>query len=78
MWIELSTDAEMGSMWVNTDHIVRIEFLKDDKEKATIITTKPGGSDRTVVTGANNVDVLNKFLKIQTSTIKAVKSSKKD
>jgi hypothetical protein len=60
MWIELgivrpgSTSQEKPpNIWINTDHIVRVEFVQDSNKPltATVITTKPGGSDRSVFTG---------------------------
>lgn len=44
MWIKLS------SFYLNMDHIVRVEFLQDsNRETVTLISTKPGGSDRTIL-----------------------------
>jgi len=52
MWLELS------EAWINTDHLVRVEFTNKGLQqeavqpcwlKATLITIKPGGSDRTFV-----------------------------
>lgn len=44
MWLELSVG------WINTEHLVRVEFATEEsKLKATLITVKPGGSDRTFV-----------------------------
>ena len=41
MWLELR-DA-----WINTEHLVRVDFTTDEgRFKATLITVKPGGSDR--------------------------------
>lgn len=59
MWIELGIlrpgsipTASSSRIWVNTDHIVRAEFLSEgSKLTATVITTKPGGSDRTIFNG---------------------------
>ena len=46
MWLEL------GNIWLNTDHLVRVEFVTTNNAlTATLITTKPGGSDRTFMTG---------------------------
>jgi hypothetical protein len=48
MWLEL------GNVWVNTSHLVRVEFCENDQNSggkfaATLTTVKPGGSDRTFV-----------------------------
>lgn len=44
MWLELS------NAWINTDHLVRVEFVTEESQlKATLTTIKPGGSDRTFV-----------------------------
>jgi len=59
MWIELGIPrpgtipvASSSRIWVNTDHIVRAEFLSEgDKLTVTVVSTKPGGSDRTVFQG---------------------------
>ena len=56
MWLELgkerpgsvSQDAQ-PIIWINTDHIVRVEFIQEGAVlTATVTSTKPGGSDRTV------------------------------
>lgn len=58
MWIELGiprpgvVPATANRVWVNTDHIVRAEFLMEgDNLTVTVVSTKPGGSDRTVFSG---------------------------
>lgn len=59
MWIELGIPrpgtapaASSSRIWVNTDHIVRAEFLTEgDKLTVTVVSTKPGGSDRTIFQG---------------------------
>ena len=59
MWIELGIPRpgnipapSSSRIWVNTDHIVRAEFLTEgSKLTATVITTKPGGSDRSIFNG---------------------------
>lgn len=54
MWIELgiarpgSNSNDIQNVWINTDHIVRVEFTQDT---ATVISTKPGGSDRSIYKG---------------------------
>ena len=58
MWLELGKERP-GSVpqnnprtWVNTDHIVRVEFIVEGAAlAATVISTKPGGSDRTIFKG---------------------------
>lgn len=58
MWIELGVIRpgvvlpQSTRTWVNTDHIVRVEFLTEgNKLTATVTSTKPGGSDRTIFQG---------------------------
>lgn len=50
-WLELSNNT-----WLNLDHLVTVSFVHENdadtgkrKFKATLITTKPGGSDRSFV-----------------------------
>jgi hypothetical protein len=55
MWLELGKERPGGvpqnnpRIWVNMDHIVRVEFLPDGS--AVVISTKPGGSDRSIFRG---------------------------
>lgn len=55
MWLELGKERPGGvpqnnpRIWVNMDHIVRVEFLPDGS--AAVISTKPGGSDRSIFRG---------------------------
>lgn len=59
MWIELGIPrpgvapaVSSNRIWVNTEHIVRAEFLAEgDNLTVTVVSTKPGGSDRTVFQG---------------------------
>jgi len=58
MWLELGKERPGGvpqnnpRIWVNTDHIVRVEFIQEGAVlTATVISTKPGGSDRTIFKG---------------------------
>lgn len=58
MWIELGKERPGGvpqnnpQIWVNTDHIVRVEFMQEGSVlTATVTSTKPGGSDRTIFKG---------------------------
>jgi len=58
MWIELGKERPNGFVinknrtWINTDTIVRVEFLEENNVlTATVVTTKPGGSDRTLYRG---------------------------
>jgi len=58
MWLELGKERPGGvpqnnpRIWVNTDHIVRVEFTQEGPMlTATVISTKPGGSDRTIFKG---------------------------
>lgn len=60
MWIELgiarpgpNVQDKPQNVWINTDHIVRVEFMQDSGQPltATVTTTKPGGSDRSVYKG---------------------------
>jgi hypothetical protein len=58
MWLELGKERPGGvpqnnpRIWVNTDHIVRVEFIGEGAVlAATVISTKPGGSDRTIFKG---------------------------
>ena len=44
------------------DNVVRIEFTEDKSSNfATIISVKPGGSDKTVV-GSDDAKILQEFL----------------
>jgi hypothetical protein len=44
MWLKLST------CYLNMNHIVRVEFNQDiNRDSVTLISTKPGGSDRTIL-----------------------------
>ena len=55
-WIKLTTS------WVNLNTIVRVEFLDNPTGKtATLISVKPGGSDKTVL-GYDDASILEKFL----------------
>ena len=56
MWIELGKKRPGESqdepiIWINTDHIVRVEFMQENQLTATVTSTKPGGSDRTIFRG---------------------------
>jgi hypothetical protein len=58
MWIELgierpgNTQPSQNRIWINTDHVVRVEFIQEGNiNVATVTTTKPGGSDRTIFRG---------------------------
>ena len=58
MWLELGKERPGGvpqnnpRIWVNTDHMVRVEFTQEGpKFTAIVISTKPGGSDRSVFAG---------------------------
>ena len=58
MWIELgiertvNTQPSQNRIWINTDHVVRVEFIQEGNiNVATVTTTKPGGSDRTILRG---------------------------
>ena len=58
MWLELGKERPGGvpqnnpRIWINTEHIVRVEFLQEGPVlTATVISTKPGGSDRTIFKG---------------------------
>jgi hypothetical protein len=59
MWIKLGVErpgvvSQVPSKltWINTDHIVRVEFEQSGNETvATVTSTKPGGSDRTIFKG---------------------------
>lgn len=58
MWIELgiprpgTVQNPVQRTWVNLDHVARVEFLQEGgKLTATVITTKPGGSDRSIFQG---------------------------
>lgn len=44
MWLKLSNS------YLNMNHIVRVELTQDtNRESVTLISTKPGGSDRTIL-----------------------------
>lgn len=44
MWLKLST------FYLNMNHIVRVELTQDaNRDSVTLISTKPGGSDRTIL-----------------------------
>jgi hypothetical protein len=59
MWLELGRERPGSTsqnnnarIWYNTDHIVRVEFIPEGTNlTATVISTKPGGSDRTIFKG---------------------------
>lgn len=61
MWIELGIprpgvnfgkEGPPPRIWMNTDHLVRAEFTQENGILvANVITTKPGGSDRTILKG---------------------------
>lgn len=54
-WLELSNNN-----WLNLDHLVTVNFVHENdpdtgrrKFKATLITVKPGGSDRSFIFDAD-------------------------
>ena len=58
MWLELGKQRPgvvlqdpQPIIWINTDHIVRVEFIEEGALTATVTSTKPGGSDRTIFRG---------------------------
>lgn len=70
MWLELS------EAWINTEHLVRVEFGAEEttnRFKATLITVKPGGCDRTFVYD----DDARKLQSVLESTRDLPKSTKK-
>jgi hypothetical protein len=54
-WIKLT------NCWINLDTIVRVEFSDNTTNKsATLISIKPGGSDKTVL-AAEDASILEKY-----------------
>jgi len=58
MWLELGKERPGGvpqnnpRIWINMDHIVRVEFTQEGPVlTASVISTKPGGSDKSVFRG---------------------------
>ena len=58
MWLELGKERPGGvpqnnpRIWINMDHIVRVEFTQEGPSLvASVISTKPGGSDKSVFRG---------------------------
>lgn len=58
MWVELGKERPGGvpqnnpRIWINMDHIVRVEFTQEGPVlTASVISTKPGGSDKSVFRG---------------------------
>lgn len=54
MWLETGDDIKV---WYNIDHIVRVEFSPGQKT-AVVYSVKPGGSDKSIISG----DDVDKFL----------------
>jgi hypothetical protein len=55
-WIKLT------NFWINLDTIVRVEFLDSaGKKTATLISVKPGGSDKTVLAHDDAIILENYF-----------------
>lgn len=54
------TGASKDRAFINLDHIVRAEFTYDPKNNptVTIVTVKPGGSDRTIYHGDDALRIL--------------------
>jgi hypothetical protein len=56
MWLELGvpkTDNVPSAdtpprVWLNMEHVVRVEITESGRLTARVITTKPGGSDLTI------------------------------
>jgi hypothetical protein len=67
MWLKLSTQ------WVNMANLVRVEIVEDGPTKVvTLVSVKPGGSDRTIVQGSD-VAIIEEWLqnnKLEAKTIK--------
>lgn len=79
MWLELvypkpgsnqiNSSTVHSSIWINFEHVVRVEFLQESNILvATVITTKPGGSDRSVYKG-EDAEVIRDFFKKNMSQI---------
>lgn len=61
MWVELGIPRPNVAVhdvgvpirtFINTDHIVRVEFsIENNVDVATVITVKPGGSDKSIYRG---------------------------
>lgn len=71
MWVELGmpkpgvTVHPLQTTWINTDHIARVEFLEENgRISATVTTTKPGGSDRSMYQG-EDAEKLREALRIE-------------
>lgn len=70
MWLELGVDkpgvinAEpKTNIWINMDQVVRVEFSKESNIlTATVITVKPGGSDRSLYKG-DDAEIIQNYLK---------------
>jgi hypothetical protein len=73
----MATWLEIGNQWFNLEHVVRVEFSGEEKPnlaskvasvpfQATIITVKPGGSDRTLLQG-DDARKIKAILKAQPS-----------
>jgi|APGre2960657404_1045060.scaffolds.fasta_scaffold00049_10 hypothetical protein len=68
MWLKLSTS------WLNMSNIVRVEFIEEKTSRlATVISVKPGGSDKTVY-GSDDALLIEKYL-TSTQSQKSKKSS---
>lgn len=54
------TNASTARAFINLDHIVTAEFSYDSKNipTATIVTVKPGGSDRRIYNGDDALRIL--------------------
>lgn len=60
MWLETGDDEI--KVWYNIDHIVRVECRVQERT-AVVYSVKPGGSDRSVVSG-DDMDKLLECLKL--------------
>ena len=68
MWLELGIPKDNTPsndipprIWLNMEHVVRIEFIESTKLTARVITTKPGGSDLTIFYG-DDAETIRDFL----------------
>ncbi len=53
MWLETGDEIKV---WYNLDHIVRVEFSPGQKT-AVVYSVKPGGSDKSIISG-DDVQIL--------------------
>ena len=70
-WLELGIEKPgitpvdpKTNIWINMDQVVRVEFTKESNVLvATVITVKPGGSDRSIYKG-EDAEIIRDYLKM--------------